>query len=434
MHSAGTRLRAGLAVRALAAAVLLAAPASFAQESNLDTARAAAKASPADARAALELGRALRRAGRENEAIAELRRGINLTRGAGDLAIELHWELARTHIAKRDYGPASVQCRVLGALPGGAQAGHVCQAEAFLLWRRASEAMPEIATALKMGKSYDAKVAEGVALELQLKETEAEASFREAIQQKPDRVEAHLALGRMLARLGKPDGIVELKKAVELDGKHPEALYELAMASPSMSEQATLLERAVKERPTYLTALKKLAELQLAQNKVADARKTAEAAIRIDANDAAMQVVLGRVTLAENKPDEAIKIGNTALGILSNSAGAKLLIADAYAKKGEIDLAVENYQAAWGYDHGDPTPLVNAAVACRLAGRTTSARAFGQKATREFPSWAPGWVALGDAYAADKETALAKQAYETALKQKGPIDAADVQRKLAALK
>jgi tetratricopeptide (TPR) repeat protein len=195
-----------------------------------------------------------------------------------------------------------------------------------------------------------------------------------------------------------------------------------------------LLERAVKERPTYVAALKKLAELQLAQSKGADARKTAEAAIRIDANDAAVQVVLGRVTLAENKPDEAIKIANTALGILSNSAPAKLLIADAYAKKGEIDLAVENYQAAWGYDHGEPTALVSAAVACRLAGRTTSARAFGQKATREFPSWAPGWVALGDAYAVDKESALAKQAYETALKQKGPIDTADVQRKLTALK
>jgi tetratricopeptide (TPR) repeat protein len=427
MHSAR------IAAWVLGAAVLAAAPAR-AQETSLDPLRAAAKASPGDARAALELGRALRRAGRENEALVELRRGVNLTRGAGDVALDLHWEIARTHISKRDFPPASVQCKVLGALPGGAQSGRVCQAEALLLWRRATEAMPEVQAALKLGKSYEAKVAEGIAWELQLKESDAEASFREALAMKPDRVEAHLALGKMLAKAGKPEGVAELKKALEIDPKNPDALYEMGMAAATQADQTAHLEKAIKERPSHVGATKRLAELLLAQNKVADARKMAEAALRSDGTDAAVHVVLGRVTLAENKPDEAIKIGNTALGYLSNSSGAKLLIADAYAKKGEIDLAVENYQAAWGFDHGDPAPLVSAAVACRAAGRATSARAFGQKATREFPTWGPGWVALGDAYAADKDAALAKQAYETALKSKGPVDAADVQRKISALK
>jgi tetratricopeptide (TPR) repeat protein len=423
-----------LSLTAIALAIASSAPSiAGAQESVLDGLRSAAKGSPADARAALELGRALRRAGRENEALVELRRGINLARG-GDLSIELHWEMARTHIAKRDYGAASVQCKVLGAQPGGAQAGHVCAAEAFLLWKRGSEALPEIAAALKMGKTYEGKVAEGVAFELQLKEADAEASFRDAIQQKPDRVEAHLALGRMLARLGKPDGLVELKKAVELDGKNAEALYELAVASPTPSEQTQLLERAVKERPTYGLALRKLADLQLAQGKTADAKKTAEAAQKVEPTDAGVQVVLGRVALLEGRLDDALKAANAALQLLSSSAGAKLLIADVYAKKGEIDLAVENYQDAWSFDHTDPTPLVSATNACRLSGRSTSARAFGQKVTREFPTWGPGWVALGDALASDRENALAKQAYETALKSKGPVDAADVQRKIAALK
>src|SRR5262249_18278860 len=119
---------------------------------------------------------------------------------------------------------------------------------------------------------------------------------------------------------------------------------------------------------------------------------------------------------------------------LANSAPAKLLIADAQAKKGEIDLALEAYQAAYGLDHSDPAPLVRASEACRAAGRNTSARAFGLKATQDFPTWGPGWVAWGDALAADGEPKNARTAYETALKSKGPVDAAAVQAKLRAIK
>jgi Tfp pilus assembly protein PilF len=119
---------------------------------------------------------------------------------------------------------------------------------------------------------------------------------------------------------------------------------------------------------------------------------------------------------------------------MANSAHAKLLVADAYAMKKEIDLAVEAYQAAFGFDHTSPTPLVHASVACHDAGRDTSAKAFGEKATKEFPDWAPGWVALGDALVARKENDAAKAAYETALKTRGPVDATAVRAKITALK
>ena len=75
---------------------------------------------------------------------------------------------------------------------------------------------------------------------------------------------------------------------------------------------------------------------------------------------------------------------------MANSAAATMLVADGQAKKGELDLALEAYQAAWGLDHGDPTPLVHASEACHTGGRDTSARAFGIKATQEFPKWGPG--------------------------------------------
>src|SRR6516165_4516330 len=98
----------------LAVALLAVAPAARAQESQIDTLRAAAKSQPTDATAALALGRALRRAGRTQEALVELRRGVNLAR-AGQL--ELHWEIARTLEMRGDFGQTMVQCKVLGALP-----------------------------------------------------------------------------------------------------------------------------------------------------------------------------------------------------------------------------------------------------------------------------------------------------------------------------
>jgi tetratricopeptide (TPR) repeat protein len=226
-------------------------------------------------------------------------------------------------------------------------------------------------------------------------------------------------------------GLEELRAALSIDSSWPEAELELGSALAA-TEGLTHLERAVRERPTYAAAWRKRAETELGLGRIADARKSVETVLKLEP-DTAAHVLSGRLALAEGKPDDALKEGDAALKILANSAAAKLLIADAQAKKGEIDLAVEAYQAAYGLDHSDPTPLVNASIACHAVGRETSARAFGLKATQDFPQWGPGWVALGDALAADKDLAHAREAYQTALKAKGSIDVAAVQRKIAHL-
>lgn len=408
----------------------------LAQETTLDPLRAAAKASPTDAAAALALGRALRRAGHEQDALIELRRGFSLPAGrTGDVALGLHWEIAKTHMALKDFGAALVSCRVVLSLPGGATSGHACAAEAHLVWQRSSEALQETALALKGTKSYEAKVAEGRAYEVALKEKEAEASLREAIQWKPDAADAHFHLGRLLVHVAgrRDDGVAELRAAVRLDPNGPEAAFELASALPVGAEAAQLLEKATRERPGYGEAWLKLALIDLDLGKVADAKRAADAAIKLLPQDIGAQLALGRVALAEGRADDAIKAAEAALKLVSNSAKGKLLLADGWAKKGEIDVALEHYQAAWGLDHGDPAALVNASVACHAAGRDTSAKAYAQRATQEFPSWAPAWAALGDALVGQKEPAAAKAAYEKALKGEGPIDRASIEKKIAAL-
>ncbi|MEO7114051.1 MAG: tetratricopeptide repeat protein, partial [Polyangiaceae bacterium] len=209
--------------------------------------------------------------------------------------------------------------------------------------------------------------------------------------------------------------------------------FDLAKNLSSPAESLPYVETAARERPTFAEAIAFRAIDYLAVGRITDAQQSAALALKIDPQNPTMHVTLGRAVLAQGKVDDAITEGKAALAILGNLASAKLLLADAYTKKGEIDLAVENYQEAWGFDHLDPTSLVNASVACHAAGRDTSARAFGLRATQEFPNWGPGWVALGDARVAEKDILGAREAFTNALKSQGPVDQAAVQKKLAAL-
>ena len=371
--------------------------------------------------------------------MTELRRGQIFAKG--DAAITAEWEIARTHIAKRDFAPAMASCKSIAKLANGEAASHVCAAEAHLLWRRGTEALSELAEVAKSPGAnaevlFHAKLAEGRSRELDSKDAEAEACYREAIRLAPNRFEGHLRLGAMLHRIGK-DGVPELRRAVELDRHDPIAQLELGRAlSAEPSQRADAIasfEKAVAERPSFVEAMRALTEAYVAANRLPDAKRVAASVLKIAPNDVLAHVVSGRVALAEGKADEALKEGETALKLMPNEGKAKLLVADAYAKKGEIDLALEAYQKASGLDPLDPAPLVNAAHACLAAGRVTSAKAFGQRAVLDFPNHAPSWVAQGDALAADGNPKAARTAYESAKKAKG-ADVPLIDGKLSRLK
>jgi tetratricopeptide (TPR) repeat protein len=426
----------GLRVAILAGIVCCVATSStssWAQESQIDSLRTTARSNGSDAAAALALARALRRAGHVNEAIAETRRGIAIGASKPDAMLELHWELARAHMDQHDFRQALGACGALGRLRGATADGHACAAGAHLVWLRASEALTETAAALASDpRCFEAKIAEGRAEDLALDFPKSEAAFRTAIAWRPQNADAHVLLGRLLWKNGaKDEARVELKRAVELDPNGPDALFALSTALSPSAETTTLLARATRERPSFAEAWLALARQDLSAGDIANAKSAAEEAVRNDPKSAEPHVLLGKVALADQRPDDAIKEGETALKILANMASAKLLVADASAKLGEIDRALEAYQAAWGLDHADPTPLVHASEACHAAGRDTSARAFGVRATQEFPEWGPAWSALGDALAAQGEKGAARDAYAKALTGNGPIDRDALRKKLA---
>lgn len=450
--------RVGLAFVSL---VMTFAPAVFAQESALSDAKDKTKSAPTSADASIAYARALRKAGHDQDALNELRRAQ--TFALGNQAVMVNWEIARTYIAKRDFTQAMTACGAIGKLPGGgapleqgglptkqgeaAAAWRTCKGESHLLWRRGSEATGELTELAKINKvigtdsladeiKYVAKMIDGRAKELDSKDTEAETSYSDAIALQPNRVEGHIALGTVRQHNGK-DGIPELKKAVDLDGRDPNANLEYGRAlanDPTRKAEAIApLEKVIAERPSSLDGMRVLTDVYIQQNRLSDAHRIAGKVLALAPNDVFAHVVSGKVALADNKPDDALKEGEAALKIQPNEGMAKLLIADAYAKKGEIDLALEAYQKASGMAPLDPTPLINATYACITQQRLTSAKAFGQRAVLDFPNFAPAWVAQGDALAADGNPTAARKAYESAKAAKN-ADVAAIDAKLAKLK
>jgi tetratricopeptide (TPR) repeat protein len=164
------------------------------------------------------------------------------------------------------------------------------------------------------------------------------------------------------------------------------------------------------------------------------ARQRLEAALRAVPKQADWHAQLGEVHLAKKAPDLAIKEAHDALKIVGNHGLAKLVEAKALAQKGDIDLAIEGFEAAYGFARTDPTVLIEAARACIKGGRLTTAKAFSNRATEDFPKSGAAWEAEGDVAAASKDVPFAKQAYGKALSGEGPVDKAVVSKKLASLK
>lgn len=394
---------------------------------------AAAKNPPKDPDAALALGRALRRAGLFDDGVRVLRGAAQ--RGKGAVVVAARTEAARTLIAASRQKDALKECATLKAQTP--VRWETCVAEAQLLWKRASLALPAADRALAVASDdYDALVAKGRALRMLGQNTEAHAAFQAALAKDGARHEAPMFHAELLSGMGKgSEAVAALRKAVAAAPDEPEPLLALASALPAGAEATDLLNKALGIRAKYGAARARLGEVQLELGKVAEAEAAFRAAIAIDPKVADWQAGLARALVAKNDWDEALKVAALSLKLVGNHALAKLAEADAIAGKGDIDLAIEAYEKAASYSRDNPGPLVHAARACLAQNRPTTARAFADRATQSFAEFAPAWAILGDVAVAAKDKATAKAAYQKALSAtRGSIDKAAIKKKLAAIR
>jgi tetratricopeptide (TPR) repeat protein len=384
----------------------------------------------------LALGRALRRAGVYQAALNELRRGMMLRDGRkGEVAVALRHEVALTLVDQGDFNGARRACADIGLLSEGKAMQHACLAEAHMIRKRASDALPEVESALALSPGlYEARVVEGYAKWMTGQEAEAEQILLAAGAAEKSRTEAWIALGRLRAATGRGAQSVEaFEKAVAADGSDPEASLALARALPASERAVALLESSIRGKPTSGPAHARLGEVLFELGRIEQAESEVRLALRSGAVDADWHALLAELLVKRGQADAALASAADALRLVPNSARAKLAQADAYAAKKDIDLAIEAYQSAFSFGRSQPTALVRAARACLDNQRETTARGFAERSTEAFPSWGPGWEVTGDIAVKSGENELAKRAYQRALAAQGPVDRARVRAALAKL-
>lgn len=430
-----------LAFGVLVAAVLAGSAAASAQETKVAALKADAKAKPNDAAASFALGRALRRAGKYNEAKLELSRAATLSKGED--AVRARWELAQN---EWDSGktntalpspPSLPLCKQVKVGKDGEALSHACAAEAWLTMERVAIAEEELAAAEKIDANlYEAKLARAKVAIVKGQHDDAITKLKALTGATANRAEAWYFLGKeYLAQEKRAEAVAPLRKAKEIDGDWPDPIYELSRALPDGTEARDLARQAVAMRPVWAPAWLRLGELELATGGF-DAAKTAfETSIKQSPKIAPAHAGLAWSLVKLKKFAEAKKSAQDAIGLAANDANARLAMGEALAGLGEIDEAVDSFKFAAGLDSKDPTGLVRAVEVLLAAKQPMKAEAHAEAAIKAFPDDARTWNVKGDSDVANGDKKAARESYKKALSAKtGTIDKAAVQKKLDAVK
>jgi tetratricopeptide (TPR) repeat protein len=415
----------------LVAALVVSYPLGALAAESLDELRARGRAAT-EPDQAIAVAKDLRRAGLVGDALTTLQRAFAKARGDMPVA-SLRIELARTYLDKREPKKAVRECAQIHKLSPFLE--HLCNAEAQLYTRRGSVALPEAEEALALQPdSYEAVVAKGRAQSQLGKPGDADASFRKAMTMAPSRPEARRYLAELLLASNETAAaIATLREAKNVAPDDPETLVLLGETLPENAEARDVLGRAITIRPSFARAKARLGRVLTVLGDYERAQKALSEAVAAEPRQADWHAMLGEAYVANKKPDQALKSAQTTLGIVGNHGPAKLVEARALAQKGEIDLAITAFEAAYGFLRQDPRALVAAARACVDGGRLTTAKAFADRATEDFPKVAESWEVLGDVSVAAKDKAGAKKAYDRALQTEGAAKDR-IRGKLAALK
>jgi tetratricopeptide (TPR) repeat protein len=395
--------------------------------------KAEANKTPSSAESGIELAVQLRHAGLPMEAQWVLNKSLGKTTDAA-LITRISLEKARVEIERGRMKQALAECEKMKK--GDQVVYHTCAAEAYLLFRRGSLALPEAEAALNLKPGdYDATLAKGRALWIQGNADAAYPVLNDLIKGKSQEGEGYPYLAELLIGTGKNDEAVKLlRKGLQVAPKDARLHVMLAKLLPPGDEAAKHFKEATQLRHEYFDAYAGLGRMQLQLRQLDDAEKSLRKALTLNTKDAETLAALAEVFLLRPNLEEALKQARAALKILPSNGPAKLIEAEALAAKGDIDLAIEEYQAAYGLQRRNPDVLIRAARACAKHGRPTTAVAFAERATDDFPESGPAFDALGDVLVANGDKPAAKVAYAEAVKKSGPAEAAAIKKKIAALK
>ena len=366
------------------------------------------------------------------EALAELRRALALAGDRPQAAAAVDWELARAYVERHDIAQRDgARAKLEKAERRGGRGARLRRGRGARAAREPRARRDGRGARARSARFTTRRSPRGARTRSPSTGASRGVASERRSRLRPDDAEAHFALGACLASAarGRPAKTKALRRAAPRRRSStptgPTRSTSSGRRCPGRRERASLLERRDARAALVRGRVARARATQLLAAGAVDrgARRHRRGAVARPGARRRPRAV-GAIALAQGRADDAIRAGQAVLQSSANSAAAKLLVADGNAKKGEIDAALEAYQAAWGLDHADPAPLVHASRGVPR-GRPRHERAGLRRegAAQEFPNWAPAWAALGDALAAQRRRSAARDAYRKALGGgDGPVD------------
>lgn len=374
--------------------------------------------------------RSLLHAGKLKQAEDELRTAAKL-RGQD---VDSLYELARVEFATGDLRRAKSACKALTTKDDKAVLSQVCQARAFLVWRRASRAEEYLDKARAIDPSHPEVL---LAFADMKRLTGDLGASKDAYQQvlglDPNNVEAYFGLGELALVLPDREAAKSaFRKALEHEPEWTQAQYELGRLVDG-AEAVTLLEKAVAARPDWTEARLSLGIARLQTGDSVAAETLFRELLKTQPKNPAVHSRLGMVLAAKHDFAAAQAELTQGLAGLPNDAEAVLALGRVYAETDRSEEAFTQFRSAASLDRQNPTPLLEAGMFALKISRNALAQAFLEKALERAPKSAQAHASLADSLLARGDKAGAKTHYKLALEGDGAIDRKDVQHRLDAL-
>ena len=272
----------------------------------------------------MNLGSALRAQGKLPEAIAEYRKSIQLNPGFDDPYQNLGVTLFRQ--------------------------GNLV--EAIAMYRQALQINPRYA---------EVHHNLGFALRKQGKLPEAIKEFHEALRINPNLAESHHCLGMALAEQGNPEAAVEeFRKGLQIKPNDANAHFNLGLTLDNQRKWAEAMaeyQQALKIHPDYIEAHINMGIVLWNQRKRTEAIEEFRQALKINPNSVEAHVNLGETLREQGKLTESIEECRQALKIKPNFIEARINLGLGLAAQGKPAEALEECGRALKIDPNHPQAI-----------------------------------------------------------------------------
>jgi tetratricopeptide (TPR) repeat protein len=254
--------------------------------------------------------------------------------------------------------------------------------EAMSQYRRAIELWPEYA---------EAHNNLGAALQLQGNQAAAEAEFTQSVRLQPDLARARSNLGLALLARGQADAaIAQFLEALRLQPDYPEAYNNLAKALAErgkLADALAALKEAVRLKPDYADAQYNLGNTLLLLGQLPEAIPPYLAALQARPDFAQVHEALGLVSSVLGKTNEALDHFSAALRLNPDSPVTHYGMGDLRLKQGNAGDAALHFRAALKSRPDYPEARYQLATILAGQGQTPEALDHLREAVRLKPDW-----------------------------------------------